>query len=245
MLGSGSSIRFRSAEAQGAALVTKYQTYRENVQEMGKFKKYARENHASWVEFACEAGYGDVNPVLVTGVDRTKDFAMMCYSEYDSGLECEFRTLAPRITSASAWGTWQTSRPIHENHGPQLCYPPSTRTVDSTSPGNNHPEVVSDGFDQCVFVRYYSVLARKLRIPKVIKASAGPHELGTGGYDGEGSPIQVQYDLGSGSDISPGPSDGNWDDGVGSVTSIDPESDIVTHNPTAVRYWPPPSPRPS
>ena len=114
-----SSIRFRFAEAQGAALVTKYQTYGEDVQEVGKFEKYVKENHASWVEFARNAGYGNVNPVLVTGVDRTKDFAMMCYSGYDHGLECEFRTSTSRTVPTSAWGTWRTPRPIYENHGPR------------------------------------------------------------------------------------------------------------------------------
>ena len=238
MLGSGSSIRFRFAEAQGAALVTKYQTYSENVQEVGKFEKHMKENHASWVEFACNAGYGNVNPVLVTGVDRTKDFAMMCYSDYSNGLECEFVTSASGVASASAWGTWKTSKPIHENRGPQLCCPPSTQTTDLTSSNDNHTETDSDQYNQCVFVRYFSMITRKLRVPKVIKAAAGPHDLGTGGHDGEGSPLQAQDDSGSGSDVSSSSLGGDWDSSMGSVTSVDSESDndTVIHNPTAVGY---------
>jgi hypothetical protein len=235
MLGSGSSIRFRFTEAHGAALVTKYQTYRENVQEVGKFEKYTKENHASWVEFARDAGYGDVNPVLVTGVDRTKDFAMMCYSDYDhDGLECQFKTLAPGIASSTAWGAWETTRPIYENHGPQLCCPPSTQTVDLNSSSSNHAGTVSDEFNQSVFVRYFSMLNRKLRVPKTIKAAAGPHDLGSGSHDGEGSPLQAQYDSGSGSDVSSSPLVGNWVNDSGSVTSVESESDTVIHNPTTV-----------
>ena len=244
MLGSGSSIKFRFTEAQGAALITKYQTYRENVQEVGKFEKYTKENHASWVEFARNAGYGDVNPVLVTGVDRTKDFAMMCYSDYDQGIDlCTFKTSAPSVISASAWGTWETPRPIYENRGPQLCSPPSAQTTDLTSSNNNPAETVSDEYNQCVFIRYFTMRARKLMVPKVIKAAAGPHDLGrdSGGYDGEGSPLQAQDGSGSGSNFSSSSLDGNRENEADSVTSIDSEpgseSDTVIHNPTTVRYF--------
>ena len=226
------SIRFKFTEAQGAALVTKYQTYGEDVQELGKFEKYVKENHASWVELARNAGHGDVNPVLVTGVDRTKDFAMMCYSGYDHGLECEFRTSASRTAPASAWGAWRTSRPIYENQGPQLHLPPSTALMSS---GNSNAGTVSDEYNQCVFVRYFGVLYRKLWVPKIIKAGAGPHNL-SGGYESGRSPYQAQLDSGSGSDISSNSSDGDWD--MGLVTNIGSESEIVVHNPTAVRCLP-------
>ena len=238
MLGSCSSIEFRFAEAQGAALVTKHQTYRENIQAMGKFEKYAKKNHASWAQYARREGHGDVNPILVTGVDRTKDFAMMCYSDYDFGLECEFRTSASGTASASGWGTWKTTRPIYENHGPQLCHPLSTQSTSLASPSDRHAETPSDEYNQCVFIRYFRMPARKLWVSKM-EAAAGPHNISTGGQDGEGSPLQAQYDSGSGSEISSSPFDGGRDSDMGSVTSIDSESDIVTHNPTTVRYLPP------
>ena len=241
MLGSGSSIRFRFEETAGAALVTKYQIYGEDAQELGNLRKYTKENYASWVEFARNAGHDDVNPILVTGVDRTKDFAMMCYSDYDNGLECEFRTSASGVGPAPAWGTWKTSRPIYDNHGPQLRCPPSAQTTYSMSSGNSHVETVSDEYNQSVFIRYFGMRARKLGVPKVIKAGAGPHDLGrdSGGYDGEGSPLQTQDDSSSGSDFSSSLSDGGWGNHADSDTSVDSESDIITHNPTAVRYLSP------
>ena len=92
-----------------------------------------------------------------------------------------------------------------------------------------------DEYNQCVFVRYFRMPARKFWVPKM-KAGAGPHDLGTGGRDGEGSSLRAQYDSGSGSDISSSPFDDDRDNDVGSATSIDSEPDNVTHNPTAVRY---------
>ena len=210
--------------------MTKYQTYRENVRSVGKFKKYAEENHTSWVEFARNAGLGDVNPILVTGVDRTKDFAMMCYSDYDDGLECEFRTF-----SSGAWGTWKTSRPIYEHHGPQQCRPFSPQAMESIS-GDGSAETDSDEYNQCIFVRYTGMRARRSWIPRIMKAAAGPHNPGTKGKDGERSPLQAQYDSGSSSDTSSRSLDGDWNNDEDSDTSVDSGSDVVFHNPTAVCY---------
>lgn len=216
--------------------MTKHQTYSEDVRGVGKFEKYAKDNHLAWAEFARCEGLGEVNPVLVTGVDRTKDFAMMCYSDYDDeGLECQFRTLASGSASNTTWGTWETTRPVYKNQGPQSCFPP-TQTINPTSAGDNNAETVSDGFDQCVFIRYISVRSRRLWVPKIIKAAAGPHDLNTGGRDGEGSPLQAMYDSGSGSDISSCSSNDDGDNDMSSVTSVGSESDIVIHNPTTVRY---------
>lgn len=237
----GSSIQLQFKERRGAALVTKYQTYKENIQAVGTFNKYVKENYASWVEFAREEGHGDVNPVLVTGLDRTKDFAMMCYSNHDNGLECEFKTSTSEVASGSAWGTWQTTKFIHMNHGPQLCSPPSSANAEGlTPPGDHRAETASDEYNQCVFVRYFTMRTR-LGIPKVIKAGAGPHDPGTGWeHDDEGLLPEVHSGLGWDSDSDSDSEsdmssllDGDGDDDGGSVTSIETESDIVIHNPTS------------
>ena len=232
MLGPGSSVQFIFTGEQGAALVTKYQIIREHVQDVGRFKKYAEDNHSAWVEFARKAGRGDVNPILVTGVDRTKYFAMMCYSNYDDGLECEFRT-----SSSGPWGTWKTSRPIHHHHGPQLSHPPPTYTqvVDSTLSSDSRAEPNFDDYNQSVFVRYACMRARRSWVPRILKAAAGTRDLGgTRGHDGGGSPLPAQYDSYSGSDTSSRSLDGDRDIDMGSDTSVDSGSDAVIHNPTIV-----------
>ena len=233
---SGTTISFRLAEGQGAALVTKYQTHREDIQRAGTFEKYMKEHYASWVAFASATGHGDnINLVLITGVDRTKDFAMMSYSDDDDDLRCEFTTSIPGAVPTSAWGTWQTVGFVHTNCGPQLCFSPSPTQTTGSTPSSNNMETVSDEYDQCVFVRYYG-MRKRLGIPRVIKAAAGPHDLSPKRNDGE-SPLEARWD--SDSDIIPSVfDDSDGDDNRSSVTSIDSGSDIVTHNTTAVRCLP-------
>ena len=232
MLESGTTISFRLAEGQGAALVTKYQTHREDIQRAGTFEKYMKEHYTSWVAFASATGHGDnINPVLITGVDRTKDFAMMSYSDDDDDLRCEFTTSVPGAGSASAWGTWYTAGFVHTNCGPQLHFSPSAQAIDST-PSGNDTGTVSDEYDQCVFVRYYA-MRKRLGIPRVIKAAAGPRDLGPGGHDSEGSSPKTRYD--SDSDNMPSVFDDGGDDDRSSASSIDSGSDIIVHNTAAVR----------
>ena len=233
MLEPGCSLSFRLMEDQGAALVTKHLTYREDVQLAGNFEKYAKDHYDSWVVFARETGHGnDVKPVLVTGVDMTRDFAMMSYSNNDDNLISEFTTSAPGV--GSVWGTWRTTGSVYTNCGPHQSRPPSpTRTVDLTSSGTGHAETIPDEYNQCVFVRYYTV-RKRLGIPRVIKAAAGPHDLGPGDRDNEESPLDEQFD--SDSDIASSLFDDGNDD-RSSVTSSDSESDIVIHNTRSVRSF--------
>ena len=232
MLEPGSSISFQLTENQGAALVTKYLTHREDIQLAGNFEKYVKDHYDSWVAFARDSGHGnDITPVLVTGVDMTKDFAMMSYSANDVNLTSEFTTSAPGV--GSVWGTWRTTGLVHTNCGPYLYYPPSpTQTTDPMPSGNSDAETISDEDNQCVFVRYYTV-RKRLGIPRVIKAAAGPHDLGPGGHDNGESPLWVQPDSDPDSDITSSLFD-DRDDDRSSVTSIDSESDIVVHNTTSV-----------
>ena len=238
-LEAGGSFSFALTEKQGAALLTKYKTYKEDALLEDVFKAYTKRHYDSWVEFARDAGYGsDVRPVLVTGVDMTRDFAMMAYSNNGVALRSEFAISVPAIASASAsaWGTWHTEGLVHTNCGPQLCRPPSsTQTAALALSGNDHTETPPDEYNQCVFVRYFTVCKRALMFPTVIRASAGPHDLGRGGRDDEELPeVEAQSDSDSDSDIT----SSFLDDDRSSVTSVSSGSDIVVHNTTAVRPLP-------
>ena len=68
-----------------------------------------------------------------------------------------------------------------------------------------------------------------------MKAAAGPHILGRRGRNGEGSPLEAHYDLDSASDNTSGLSGGFEDDDGSSLTSIEAESDDMTHDTTTVR----------
>ena len=236
MLEPGFNISFQLTEKQGAVLVTKYRTYKEDVQREQIFEEYTRRHHDSWVAFAREAGHGnDVNPVLVTGVDMTRDFAMMAYSSNSAGMESEFTTSVPMVASASisAWGTWRTEGLVHTNCGPQLCRPPSsTETEDLISFDDDGPENIPGEYNQCVFVRYFTVRKRALVFPMVIKAAAGPHDLGPGDRDDKELPeVGVESDSDSGSDT--------WDvdaeNDRGAVTKAESESYVVSRNTISVR----------
>ena len=238
----GFSVSFELSEKQGAALVTKYPTYKEDIQREQIFEEYTKRHYDSWVAFARKAGHGsDVNPVLVTGVDMTRDFAMMSYLNNGVRLKSEFVASIPGVAaaSASAWGTWRTEGLVHTNCGPQACLPPSpapAEAVDPSPSGTGRMEPVSEEYNQCVFVRYYTMRKRPLLIPKIIRAAAGPHHLGPGDRGNEEPPLEAQHESDSDSDDASSSFDGDEDDDRSSVTSVESESDMVVQNTTVVRF---------
>ena len=232
MLEPGTGVSFQLTGGQGAALLTKHSTYSEDVQRGGKFEVYAKTHYDSWVAFARECGHPtDVKPVLVTGVDLTRDFAMMSYSNDGDDLTAEFTI--PTSGVPSPWGIWRKPGAVYTNCGPQLRRPPSVIQIVDLEPfGNSDTETVSGVYRQCVFIRYYTV-RKRLGIPRVIKAAAGPHDLGPGNPDDQGPPLEARCNSDSGSDTMLTPFDDGGDDDRSSVTSADSE-DTVIHNTTAV-----------
>jgi len=203
----GTTFSFQLTEEQGAVLVTKYYTYREDIELESAFEEYTKRYYDSWVTFARNARHGrDVKPVLVTGVDVTKDFAMIAYSNSSTQLVSRFTASVPPIGSASAsvWGTWNTRGLVHTNCGPKFLRPPSPDTPDLSPPDANQVGVTPKGYNQCVFIRYYTMRRRALMFPKVIKAGAGPHDCGSANNHDETLPGLVRSDTNSdaGSDHS-------------------------------------------
>ena len=182
-LESGAKITFELTQKQGGALITKDYTHREDVQREGTFKRYTKRHYDSWVTFAQERGHGGgVRPILVTGVDLTKEFAMFAYSDNQTPLECEFSVHGPTFGSASVsptWGSWRTRGLVHTNCGPNSTW--GNRSSDESAvPKTNE-------YDQCVFIRYYTVRKNAFRIPTVIKVGAGPHQLPEGNHGNDNS----------------------------------------------------------
>jgi len=191
-------------------LVTKHETYREDIERRLVFEKYIKRHYNSWVDFAREQGHdSNPKPVLVTGVDLTRDFAMVAYSNNSVRMECEFSAAAPAVASASLslWGRWRTEGLVHTNCGPPLLAIETTSSPDS----GDHATPVSiipNEYNQCVFIRYYT-MRRRVPILKIIKAGAGPHDLGD--HDSENDASESAYFQG----LSSGDSD---------------TSDVVVHN---------------
>jgi len=77
-------------------------------------------------------------------------------------------------------------------------------------------------------------MRKRLGVPRIMRAGAGPRDPGPGGREDGELPTEVQDD----SDLDTVSSlfDDDGDDDRSSVTSIDSESDIVIHNTAAVRF---------
>ena len=179
---------------RGAALATRHPTYNEDSQLDLTFRKYTKRHYKSWVKFARDKGYGeDLRLVLVSGFDMTKDFAMVAYSKNRTSGQAGASISTPMLGgSASAWGTWFTECSPYTKHGPQECGPPSGinflsvvkrkkkkgKAVPSSQSGAE--ETPTAEFNQCVFIRYYTMQFMLRLFPKVIRAGAGPHDLGSG-----------------------------------------------------------------
>jgi len=178
-------MAFELTRKQGAALITKHPTYRDEIERERTFENYTKQHYDSWVNFARERGDGEnVKPVLVTGVDLTREFATVAYSDNQTRMECEFSAAVPGIASASisAWGSWRTQGLVHTNCGPD---PFPTRRMGGSDQVSALESEIPDEYDHCVFIRYYTI-RKRVFIPMVIKAGAGPHQLPKGEY-GDGN----------------------------------------------------------
>ena len=171
---------------RGAALVTRHPAHRKDFPLALKsgFQKYIKHHYQSWVEFARDKGYGgDIQPILVTGFDVTRDFAMVAYSNEDCSLAPKSTTKGMFASAPHSFrGKWRFGHLPHATDGP-----------------NSPP--VGQRFNQCIFIRYYTMRPRSVpffakKVPKRIRARAGPHNLGSGNNQGETFPeLVVQYDV--------------------------------------------------
>ena len=137
--------------------MTRYKTYREDTLKKSAFERYTKKHYDSWVTFARDKEYGDdVEPVLVSGFDTAKDFAMAAYLNDGASIESNLSISIPMLASASAsfYVTGGTSGLTYTNHGPQQCIPPSSARILDMSSEPTSAGVVPDDYNQCVFVRY-------------------------------------------------------------------------------------------
>ena len=202
----GVSFSFELTERQGAALITNDRTYREDIEDEATFEEYTKCHYNSWAAFARKRHGNDIRPVLVSGVDMTKDFAMIAYSNNRTCLVSKFTVSAPLLPSASAsiWGIWDTQGLVHTNCGPQLCTPPPplSGALEPHHSDAMQIDTTSNGFNQCVFIRYYTMRKRVLIFPKIMKAAAGPHDLGPGSnYDETLPELTMQLSLDSDTEL--------------------------------------------
>ena len=153
---------FRLTGKRGVGLVTKHLTYGEDTTSQGLFQAYTKQYYESWVAFARDSGHGgDVQPVLVSGVDLTRDYAMLVYSIPDEDaplIPMPHADLMPIADPSSPWAKWSAPDFVHTNIGPlRQNLLPSQQSTPAE-------------YDQCIFIRYYSMRSGPFRLfPKVIR----------------------------------------------------------------------------
>jgi len=176
----GAEVAFELIRKQGAALITKHPTRGEFAERSERFVEYVEQHYDSWVEFVRKGGFPkDAKPILVTGVDLTREFAMIAYSDNQTRVKCKFSAALPGLasTSTSLWGSWHTTGLVWEKCGPH----PMLENLVSAESSALGPEV-QDGYTQCIFIKYCTfrkrdAILKRLGIPIVLKAGAGPHQL--------------------------------------------------------------------
>ena len=186
-------FKFEITGNRGATLKTRYKTHIEDAQFETRLEKYVWRHYDSWVAFARYKEYGDdVRPVLVSGVDMTWDYMMLAYSNKGLSIEVDLKPVEEKIlASASASITVKRHRICspHLKCGPEpLGCSPTEQDMELPSQSAD-PRATPKGFKQCVFIRYYTGRRRAGWLPlEVMKASAGPHDLGSGDNKGDTFP---------------------------------------------------------
>ena len=161
----------------GAVLATKYPTYREDALSESTFESYTKRHYESWVTFSRYTGYGeDVQPILVSGFNMARSFAMVAYLTDGASLESNLGTAAPMAALHFNPMGWRTNCLAHTNSGPWQ------RNPDFVS---SQPVDARDESNQCIFIRYYTRDRRNwilpMMAPKVIRVGGGAHNLDSGG----------------------------------------------------------------
>ncbi|KAL4248782.1 hypothetical protein ABKN59_008349 [Abortiporus biennis] len=188
----GIHLSFESTTSQGAILVTRHKTYRDDAQRLGHFRRYMLDHYESWLAFANDQGHGIrlQDLILVTGRDMTEDFAMLAFSHNQGRLGVEFEAGVPNLASvdAAVWGSWRCDFPVYENWGPQERSPqvddwehpsPEDTSLNDYVTMEPHGDNPGPQFNQCVFLRGFRIHRRVKIFPTVIKAGAGPDDVGS------------------------------------------------------------------
>ena len=153
--------------------------YRQDALRKLRFVHYIRDCHRSWLSFAkssCERAITLSDLILVTGCDKTSDWACAAFSEKSKSAGIDFMT-GPGIVDGglSIWGRWSTAHSVDSNVGPRNPIPPSANlpSIESIppalgseelsltrSPSNTmSPSSISSAppstSNQCVFLRGY------------------------------------------------------------------------------------------
>ena len=194
-------VHVKSSSGKGAMLFTGHETRGKQACQELRFQDYIRLHHVSWLEFAIErlgCGVRLQDLMLVYGYHMTVDFAMFTFSDMIGEAQIAWVARFPGVTSASLAITKNSCQRVSPavNFGPREQNTSSSTGV-SVIEGTQAIENDSDNFKQCVFLKRHRIQRKWAGVgPKVIKASAGPHNLGSGDR-GDGDEVAVCIEEGA------------------------------------------------
>lgn len=180
--------------------MTRFPVHCTDTLQEGTLKTYIKKHHASWVDYARDQGFGEVDPILVSGIDSARDWAMFTYSTRGHHVSTQITLDVPAV--ASTWAGFATTSMacsgMETNWGPEPEEPErlleDSPTLDEPSERTNHhiypSSVISRHTahhhrgDRITFIRGWRMKNRPYWFPSVIKAGAEPPEL-DGDYDSD------------------------------------------------------------
>ncbi|RDX57014.1 hypothetical protein OH76DRAFT_1335776 [Lentinus brumalis] len=161
------------AKSSGAVLALDHHPKTTYIESSAHIASYMSRYHASWLEMANSQSPSGLGLGLnleelyfVSGTTKVPQWFIGVFegeeeSEREGHLECTVSDVFDLTVQSSEVHTLRRS-PILKK-GP-LEVPAETELP----------------WDQCIFIHYYRMKRRRLRVPKVIRAAAGPHELPAG-----------------------------------------------------------------
>ncbi|TFK48867.1 hypothetical protein OE88DRAFT_515564 [Heliocybe sulcata] len=182
-------FKFSCTKQAGAALVLPHRAERYDTMRSKLMEKYMTDNWESWLDFTERLGM-DVelqDLYLVTGCDRTDEWAMAAFRRSESEIAASATIIVPGAANVTAAFSckWETTSSVLHNTGP---YRPTSSTPTDDSSQRDKATLCN----QTVFIRGYRMKKRKnwkgkQVAPVVIRASAGYDERDLGPGDDEGS----------------------------------------------------------
>jgi hypothetical protein len=168
-LSGGGGFTFECTKEQGAALILREDAHRTDALQKTTFIRYVLENHSKWLEFANdvhERGITADQLVMVTGCDKTSEWASAVFSAASKQVGVEFHVGSIAQGGVSVWGSWNHCQSVEAHSGPSN--PSRVRQTISSDAQQVTNEPETNYHNQCVFLRGYkhcdrSSMRRRLR----------------------------------------------------------------------------------
>jgi hypothetical protein len=194
-LAPGASLDLELTRSEGAGFLTRFPIRCTDTLQDGTLKTYIKKHYDSWLEYARDPsqGFGEINPILVSGIDSARDWAMFTYSTSHNHVSTELTIDVPAV--ASTWASFSATSlscsGMKTNWGPEIAEleaPSGTtssieesdiRAANSAYPSSEVSRYTMHHHhgNRITFIRGWRMKKRSYWIPTVIRAEAEPRDL--------------------------------------------------------------------